>query len=445
MGILKNIEGDGHDIENVNSITLIDPLIHVDDTTSSSSEDEDIQENVVISALPTITPVPLTSTRTPKVKKTVSKIPKPILHVKNIGGKQSQGHRQARRHENMCFLLNLATDLDEDFAEVNINDLVDTTISAFAQLLLSKNKMKIWQEFVELPERQQERIVKVATDKKQNKKKKERLNNNLNITSTSCSSDENLETFVLIENRTTTNDHDSMNILHRQEEADTCFRRIDPNIRYTLKSMIKRNHLPFERINWFEDDVIPFFKENPDSVYLRDLTNGFDRMLLHAVCQYLNLISKSFTRDGERYTQVENRRMEFIPPIMLLSEYVKTMNGTMNAPATFESFLLLDGEKKIIVEKDTKVPNAVVFTIAKEDHTLANMLRAQLLKDPQVIFAGYKIPHPLENKVILRVQTSGHEYSPINAMENAIKDLIFEINILEDRVRSAITNRQSAE
>lgn len=43
----------------------------------------------------------------------------------------------------VCFLLNLATDLDEDFAEVNINDLVETTISAFAQLLLCKNKMKV--------------------------------------------------------------------------------------------------------------------------------------------------------------------------------------------------------------------------------------------------------------------------------------------------------------
>jgi hypothetical protein len=43
----------------------------------------------------------------------------------------------------VCFLLNLATDLDEDFAEVNINDLVETTISAFAELLLSKNKMKV--------------------------------------------------------------------------------------------------------------------------------------------------------------------------------------------------------------------------------------------------------------------------------------------------------------
>jgi len=43
----------------------------------------------------------------------------------------------------VCFLLNLATDLDEDFAEVNINDLLETTVSAFAQLLLNKNKMKV--------------------------------------------------------------------------------------------------------------------------------------------------------------------------------------------------------------------------------------------------------------------------------------------------------------
>lgn len=117
----------------------------------------------------------------------------------------------------------------------------------------------------------------------------------------------------------------------------------------------------------------------------------------------------------------------------------------MNAPATFKSFILLEGEKKIQVDKDTRVPNALVFTINKEDHTLANMLRAQLLKDPQVIFAGYKIPHPLENKFILRVQTINSDYSPIQAMENAIRDLIFEMDTLEDRMKVAIANRQNAE
>lgn len=35
-------------------------------------------------------------------------------------------------------------------------------------------------------------------------------------------------------------------------------------------------------------------------------------------------------------------------------------------------------------------PNSSVFTFNKEDHTLANMLRSALLKDPHVTFAGYK-------------------------------------------------------
>ena len=42
----------------------------------------------------------------------------------------------------------------------------------------------------------------------------------------------------------------------------------------------------------------------------------------------------------------------------------------MNAPPTFESFLLFEGEKKITKEQDTKVPNAAIFTVNKEDHTL---------------------------------------------------------------------------
>lgn len=50
----------------------------------------------------------------------------------------------------------------------------------------------------------------------------------------------------------------------------------------------------------------------------------------------------------------------------------------MNTPATSESFLLADDEKKVIVEKDTKVPNAAVFTFNKEDHTLGNLLKQQV-------------------------------------------------------------------
>ncbi|XP_045171864.1 DNA-directed RNA polymerase II subunit RPB11-a-like [Mercenaria mercenaria] len=116
----------------------------------------------------------------------------------------------------------------------------------------------------------------------------------------------------------------------------------------------------------------------------------------------------------------------------------------MNAPPTFESFLLFEGEKKIQIEKDTKVPNAAIFTINKEDHTLGNMICTQLRKDPQVLFTGYKNPHPLEHKVVLRIQTTA-DYSPQEALTNAITDLISEVSLMEERFREAVRERQEGD
>ncbi|XP_046353778.1 DNA-directed RNA polymerase II subunit RPB11-a [Haliotis rubra] len=116
----------------------------------------------------------------------------------------------------------------------------------------------------------------------------------------------------------------------------------------------------------------------------------------------------------------------------------------MNAPPTFESFLLFEGEKKIQIEKDTKVPNAALFTVNKEDHTLGNTITVQLLKDPQVLFAGYKVPHPLEHKFVVRIQTTP-DYSPQEAFTNAITDLISEISLLEERFKESVKERQEGD
>ncbi|KAH7409119.1 DNA-directed RNA polymerase [Cadophora sp. MPI-SDFR-AT-0126] len=101
----------------------------------------------------------------------------------------------------------------------------------------------------------------------------------------------------------------------------------------------------------------------------------------------------------------------------------------MNAPDRFELFLLQDGEKKVSEEADTRTADSSVFTFNKEDHTLANILRAHLLKDPHVIFAGYKIPHPLFAKFELRIQTDG-AISPKEALVNCCKALVGDMEIL---------------
>ena len=47
------------------------------------------------------------------------------------------------------------------------------------------------------------------------------------------------------------------------------------------------------------------------------------------------------------------------------------------------------------------------FVIRGEDHTLGNALRYVLMRSPGVVFAGYTVPHPMESKIHVRVQTDG--------------------------------------
>ncbi|ODV69732.1 RBP11-like subunits of RNA polymerase [Hyphopichia burtonii NRRL Y-1933] len=106
----------------------------------------------------------------------------------------------------------------------------------------------------------------------------------------------------------------------------------------------------------------------------------------------------------------------------------------MNAPDRFELFILPDGVDKIKITPDTKVPNAALIRIEREDHTLANLLRAQLLKDERVIFAAYKVEHPLFANFILRIQTED-DYSPKDALKNACSGLISELDVIKTKFK----------
>ena len=58
------------------------------------------------------------------------------------------------------------------------------------------------------------------------------------------------------------------------------------------------------------------------------------------------------------------------------------------------------------MESSTAVTQAT-YSLAGEDHTLGNALRFMLNKNPHVAFAGYSVPHPADELVNVRVQTSG--------------------------------------
>ncbi|CAK0785081.1 hypothetical protein CVIRNUC_008287 [Coccomyxa viridis] len=113
----------------------------------------------------------------------------------------------------------------------------------------------------------------------------------------------------------------------------------------------------------------------------------------------------------------------------------------INAPDRYERFVVPEGLQKISIEKDTKVTNAATFTLQREDHTVGNLVRMQLHRDKEVIFAGYKFPHPLEYHIFIKVQTMGKK-SPREAFDDSLSDLIMELDDIRSKFQSEAQQRR---
>ncbi|KAL7992894.1 hypothetical protein Chor_017150 [Crotalus horridus] len=56
------------------------------------------------------------------------------------------------------------------------------------------------------------------------------------------------------------------------------------------------------------------------------MDNSFERLLLHALCQYMDLVSASSNYEGKRQMKVSNKHTVFLPPELLLSTYLEQMS-----------------------------------------------------------------------------------------------------------------------
>ncbi|KAH9819065.1 DNA-directed RNA polymerase [Melampsora americana] len=77
-------------------------------------------------------------------------------------------------------------------------------------------------------------------------------------------------------------------------------------------------------------------------------------------------------------------------------------------------------------EKVTILPGAThcaaTFCLKDEDHTLGNSLRYIIMKNPDVEFCGYSLPHPSEPKLNLRIQMYDNK-SAVQALLKGLADL----------------------
>ena len=96
-----------------------------------------------------------------------------------------------------------------------------------------------------------------------------------------------------------------------------------------------------------------------------------------------------------------------------------------NGPELFEQFK--EKEEKVIVNNIDKIENTTLFIINGEDHTFGNAVKMMLLRNPKVRYVAYRKPHPLENKIEIKIQTNG-EITPIKALREALKNLNDDID-----------------
>lgn len=66
---------------------------------------------------------------------------------------------------------------------------------------------------------------------------------------------------------------------------------------------------------------------------------------------------------------------------------------------------------------------------------------SELLTTPSVLFAGYKVPHPLEPVSVIKVQTDGSQ-TPTQVLETACTSLITMISKLQENFKREFSARE---
>lgn len=99
-----------------------------------------------------------------------------------------------------------------------------------------------------------------------------------------------------------------------------------------------------------------------------------------------------------------------------------------------EDEAFIDDDKITVLPGMTSDGSAASFKIKDEDHTLGNTLKYMIMKNPEVEFCGYSIPHPNDNFMNLRIQTYG-DITAIQALQKGLSDLVDVCDHVEETFR----------
>ncbi|XP_055039631.1 R3H domain-containing protein 4 isoform X2 [Misgurnus anguillicaudatus] len=201
---------------------------------------------------------------------------------------RAKGRKSLRRQENTRFLDNL---LERDDCTKEDGEGQETASpTVFTEACTNGNYVEYWSDFMNRSGEEQERLLALLEEEAQ---------------------------------RThATKSHKDQREVNPAFSAQECFQRIDRRLRATLK----RKHIPMGVLEGLESNLMVFFMARPQSIYITKLGSSYERLLLHAVCQYMDLTSASSDCNGARQTEVVNKQEAFLPPEPLLSAYLEQLN-----------------------------------------------------------------------------------------------------------------------
>ena len=99
---------------------------------------------------------------------------------------------------------------------------------------------------------------------------------------------------------------------------------------------------------------------------------------------------------------------------------------------------VIQQEKLNIIPDNDEGNFNCTYSFTGEDHTLGNLLRYALMKDPETLFSGYSVPHPSEDLMNVRLQTK--EKNANDVMENAMNRIDEISDILSDKFQKALND-----
>ena len=85
-----------------------------------------------------------------------------------------------------------------------------------------------------------------------------------------------------------------------------------------------------------------------------------------------------------------------------------------------------------------KIPPSASPLAHLTEYAATSLCRRQLLEDTEVTFGGYRIQHPLEPAIQVKVQTKSDNPGPVQAIDQALSTLEKELDTFERRFTEAL-------